>query len=220
MGLRGQRLRDLARALPRLEALLATPRQWFDGAVQRLGGALGMAAARKRAGFGAVASRLRPEALLGLVVQRRQVMLAAGLRLDDRTARAMERKAAGFDKWASRLPLALTRLITDAGRKTAEGRAKLQALDMRLQAAPKARLAALSQRLESLDRIRATLGPTETLKRGYAVIRGDGHVVTSKAAAEKAVVLEAEFHDGRMVLGAKPARKGKAEGGPVQGSLF
>ncbi len=220
LGLRGQRLRDLARALPRLEALLASPRQRFDGSVQRLGGALGMAAARKRAGFGAVASRLRPEALLGLVAQRRQAMQAAALRLDDRTTRALERKAAGFDKWASRLPLALTRMIADAGRKTDEGRVKLVALDARLQAAPAVRLTALSQRLEALDRTRTTLGYAETLTRGYAVIRGDGHVVTNKAAAEKAMVLEAEFADGRVTLGAKPARKGKADGGPSQGSLF
>ena len=220
LGLRGQRLRDLGRALPRLDALMAAPRQRHDTLVQRLGGALGMAAARKRAGFGAVASRLRPEALLGLVATRRQALLAADARLYDRTARTVERKHASFDKWASRLPLALMRLIADAGRKTAEGQAKLTALDMRLQAAPAARLAALSQRLESLDRTRTTLGYAETLKRGYAVIRGDGHVVTSKVAAEKATMLEAEFHDGRVVLGAKPARKGKADGGPKQGSLF
>ncbi len=220
LGLRGQRLRDLARALPRPEALLASPRQRFDGSVQRLGGALEMAAARKRAGFGAVAARLRTEALLGLISQCRQALQAAGLRLHDRTARMGERKAAGFDKWASRLPLALTRLIADAARKTAEGRVTLQALDARLQAAPTLRFAALSARLEALDRTRTTLGYAETLRRGYAVIRGDGLVVTNKAAAEKAQVLEVEFSDGRLTLGARPVRKGKADGGADQGSLF
>ena len=35
-----------------------------------------------------------------------------------------------------------------------------------------------------------TLGYAETLKRGFAVVRGDGAVVTSKAAAERAAALE------------------------------
>jgi exodeoxyribonuclease VII large subunit len=220
LGLRGQRLRDLARALPRLEALLASPRQRFDGSVQRLGGALGMAAARKRAGFGAVASRLRSEALLGLVARRREQSQALMRALDAARARRVERATDRAAALAARLAPALARLILQGARKTDEGRVQLLALDARLQAAPAARLTALSQRLEALDRTRTTLGYAETLKRGYAVIRGDGHVVTNKAAAERAMVLEAEFADGRMTLGAKPLRKGKADGGPSQGSLF
>jgi exodeoxyribonuclease VII large subunit len=216
---RDQRLRDLTRALPRLESLLAQPRQRFDTTVQRLGGALGMAAAKKRGAYATVASRLRPEALLGLIARRRDGLAAAMLRLDDRSNRGLERKHAGFDKWASRLPLALTRLIADAGRKTAEGQVKLVQLDARLQAAPALRLKALGQRLDALERMRLTLGYSQTLKRGYAVVRGDGHVVTSKAAAEKALGLEIEFADGKLVLGARSAKKAKA-GGPEQASLF
>ena len=219
LSLRGQRLRDLARALPRLDALLATPRQRYDSSVQRLGGALGMAASKKRAGFANVASRLRPETLLALITRRREALTATDLRLNDRSARGLERKHAAFDKWASRLPLALTRLIADAGRKTAEGRLKLAQLDTRLQAAPAQRLAALSQRLEALDRTRQTLGYAETLKRGYAVVRGDGHVITSKTAAEKSPALEIEFADGRVSLGARAAKKPGPKG-PEQASLF
>ena len=219
LSLRGQRLRDLARALPRLDALLATPRQRYDSSVQRLGGALGMAASKKRAGFAHVASRLRPETLLALITRRREALVATDLRLNDRSARGLERRHAAFDKWASRLPLALTRLIADAGRKTAEGRVKLAQLDARLQAAPAQRLAALSQRLEALDRTRQTLGYAETLKRGYAVVRGDGHVITNKAAAEKSHALEIEFADGRVSLGARAAKKPGPKG-PEQASLF
>ena len=217
---RGQRLRDMARALPRLETLLASPRQRYDGAVQRLAGALGIAASRKAAAFGAVAGRLRPQILQDQIARRQQVLGAAGLRLHDRATRMAERNHASFDKWASRLPLALTRVIADAGRKTAEGRSKLALLDARLHAAPGQRFAAMSQRLDALDRIRATLGPIETLKRGYAVVRGDGAVVTTKAAAEKAGALELQFWDGRLALGVKAARKGKGDTGPDQGSLF
>ncbi len=216
---RDQRLRDLARALPRLETLLATPRQRLDTATQRLGGALGMAAAKKRGTYATIASRLRPEALLVLIARRGEALGNAHLRLTDRTLRATERKHAAFDKWASRLSPALIRLISDATRKAAEGHAKLAALDLRLQAAPAQNLTRLSQRLDALDRTRSTLGYAETLKRGYAVVRGDGHVVTSKAAAEKAQALEIQFADGRVNLGQRVAKKPKP-GGPEQGSLF
>lgn len=216
---RDQRLRDLTRSLPRLESLLATPRQRLDTAAQRLGGALGMAAARKRGIYATSASRLRPEALLSLIARRREALNTADLRLNDRTARAQERKHASFDKWASRLAPALTRLISDATRKTAEGRIKLLQLDSRLQTAPTQRLASLRQRLDALDRTRSTLGYRETLKRGYAVVRGDGQVLTTKAAAEKAQTLEIEFADARLNLGPRPAKKTKP-GGPEQGSLF
>ncbi|MDB5661243.1 MAG: exodeoxyribonuclease large subunit [Cypionkella sp.] len=216
---RDQRLRDLTRALPRLETLLATPRQRLDTAGQRLGGALGMAASKKRGTYAHIASRLRPEALLTLIARRREALNNTQLRLNDRTTRATERKHASFDKWASRLAPALTRLIGDSARKTNEGHAKLALLDTRLQAAPARRFAALTQRLDALDRTRTTLGYTETLQRGYAVVRGDGNVITNKAAAEKSQTLEIEFADGRLSLGPRPAKKPKS-GGPEQGSLF
>ena len=48
-------------------------------------------------------------------------------------------------------------------------------------------------RMTALERLRETLGYVETLKRGYAVVRGDGAVVTGKAAAEQAQELEHLF---------------------------
>jgi exodeoxyribonuclease VII large subunit len=78
----------------------------------------------------------------------------------------------------------------------------------------------LTDRLEALDRTRATLGYHQTLKRGYAVVRGDGAVVTGKAAAERATTLEIEFQDGKLSLGPRAGRKGKGEGDGGQGSLF
>jgi exodeoxyribonuclease VII large subunit len=52
------------------------------------------------------------------------------------------------------------------------------------------------------------------------VVRGEGQVVTTKAGAERSASLEIEFADGKLALGPRAARKGKAEGGPDQGSLF
>ena len=78
----------------------------------------------------------------------------------------------------------------------------------------------MDQRLEALDRTRQTLGYAQTLQRGFAVVRGEGQVVTTKAGAERSASLEIEFADGKLALGPRAPRKGKAEGGPDQGSLF
>jgi len=85
------------------------------------------------------------------------------------------------------------------------------------------RLATQSDRLAALDRTRQTLGYVETLKRGFAVVRADDRILTSRAtAAEAAGPLEVEFHDGRLALGAAPARTkpGRTPDKPDQGSLF
>ncbi len=215
---RGQRLRDLARALPRLETLLAQPAQRLDLWSGRLGGALGMAAAKKRAAFER-AARLRPETLVTLIATKARDLTARAQRLSDKGAVALERKHGQLDKWASRLEPALARLLSTAARDIARDRDRLLALETRLHAAPARQLADLTKRLEQTDRTRLTLGYRETLKRGFAVVRGDGHVVTTKAGAERSASLEVEFADGKLALGARPAKKGKAEGGE-QGSLF
>jgi exodeoxyribonuclease VII large subunit len=216
---RGQRLRDLARALPRLETLLAQPAQRLDLWSGRLGGALGIAAARKRAACER-AARLRVETLSGLISIKTTDLQTRAQRLGDRAALAVERKHGQMDKWASRLEPALARLMSGAARDIGRDRDRLAALDSRLQAAPARRLADLAARLEQTDRTRLTLGYRETLKRGFAVVRGEGQVVTTKAGAERSGSLEIEFADGKLSLGARSAKKVKGEGGLDQGSLF
>ena len=226
---RGQRLRDLSRALPRPEALTGAAAQRLDSAAGRLAGALGLMAARKRGEFQAKAAPMRPDLLLRLVARRRDALAAAAGRLDDRALRAQERRHAAFDKWASRLVPALAGLLARAGGDIRRDRERLAGLAARLEAAPARRLADLARRLDQLDRTRQTLGYAETLARGFAVIRGDGHVVTSRAEAARATRLEAEFRDGRLELGpgtSAPAsapvapKRPKPGGDSGQGSLF
>ncbi|MEO6301373.1 MAG: exodeoxyribonuclease VII large subunit [Paracoccaceae bacterium] len=219
LGLRGQRLRDLARAIPRLDGLLAGPRQRFDAGVQRLGGALGLTVQRRRGRFEALAGRHRAEVLLGVFVRRGERLAGLGRDLDGRVERRVERGQVAAENFGGRLVRALARLIGDSARVNARRHEQLAGISARLEVAPGKRLADLAARLEGLDRTRATLGYAETLQRGYAVVWGDGAVVTSKAAAEKAGVLEVQFQDGRLTVGGK-ARKGKAGGGTEQGSLF
>ena len=112
--------------------------------------------------------------------------------------------------------------------RIAEARARrareFDALAFRFDRAGTAQLRGWRDRLAALSRTHQTLGYTETLKRGYAVVRGDGHVVGSKAAAAAAEALEIEFADGRLAVGGAPGPAAKKASPkpppPEQGSLF
>lgn len=223
LGRRGERMRDLSRALPRPEVLVQGPVQRLDLWSGRLGAALGLGVARKRGQFEARAGVLRPETLHRLLERRGQGLERAGEALSARLARRLDLAQGALDKWASRLAPALARLIGDAARRGAEGRLRLSALGARLDSAPAQRLGDLGRRLEALDRTRLTLGYAQTLKRGYAVVRGDGQVVTGRGAAQAAGSLEIEFHDGKLAVGQPAAHGAKKPGkpaAPTQGSLF
>ncbi len=224
---RGQRLRDLSRALPRPETLTGTAAQALDAAGERLRGALGLMLTRKQGAFDARAARMQGGLLLTLVNRRRDGLEKRADALEARFLRGADARRARYEMWASRLAPALHRLIGESDRQIARARDRLALLSTRLEAVPVRQIAALRDRLEALDRTRVTLGYTETLKRGYAVVRGDGHVVTGKAEAERAAVLEIEFSDGRLAVGGKgpaapaPRRpRGEGEGQGGQGSLF
>jgi exodeoxyribonuclease VII large subunit len=218
--LRRQRLRDLSRALPRVETLVATPRQRLDAGAMRLGSALGLAVSRKHREFDRVAGRLQPQALRGLLARQRDQLAAREERLARAILLRLERRGERLEGLAARLAPALQRMLGEAGRKVLDGRRDLGRLAERMEAASEQRFRRLADRLEALDRTRVTLGYHETLKRGYAVVRGDGAVVTSKAGAEKAAALEIEFRDGRMLVGGRPGKRGKGEADGGQGSLF
>jgi len=159
-------------------------------------------------------------ALSALLERRAEQVASAGQRLHAARARRVERAADRTAALGARLAPALARLIADSARRSVDGRGRLAGLSARLDAAPAKRLSALVARLEALDRTRQTLGYAQTLARGYAVVRSDGVVMTTKDQAEKAGGLEIEFQDGRLMLGARPAtRKGPGKP-PGQGSLF
>jgi len=218
------RLADLARGLGRPEALTGPARQRADLVAQRLEPALLAAVHRKRAVFAGLVGRARPELLARFIAAERRGLAQRGDRLAPALARGAVLARTGLDRLAARLSPAAERMA----RRGATDRTQLAALAGRLSAAPADRLAALSDRLAALDRMRQTLGYAETLRRGYAVIRADGAVATSRAAAAGAAALEIEFHDGRLDAvpggrGARPAarttpRPGAGSGG--QGELF
>ena len=203
---RGQRLADLTRALGRPDALTGSARQRLDLWADRLPVALRAAATRKRSAFNGVAGRVQA-GLLGRFLE------VEARRLADRSARLLP---------------AFQRLLRDGERDRTKARAELAEREDRMVRAAAARFATLGQRLVALDRMRQTLGYRETLKRGYAVVRGDDKLMTSRVAAEAARGLEIEFHDGRLAVGPAASAGGApaktrptpSKPGSDQGSLF
>ncbi|MGR3838065.1 MAG: exodeoxyribonuclease VII large subunit [Cognatishimia sp.] len=194
---RGQRLRDLARAMPRVDSLLDNPRQRLDRVSEKLPDALRRSVDTRRLKLTEQAAFLRP----------------ANLR------RAVEGKREALGRRADRLS------IRPIQRDIAVKRDKLAALSQRFVRAATAQTKARKDRLESLERLRQTLGYEATLERGYAVVWDGDQVVTSKKAAKSAEALEIQFADGRFATtgsAAKPIRKTAKPAGDAsdQGSLF
>jgi exodeoxyribonuclease VII large subunit len=201
MDQRRQRLRDLARGLPRPERLLDQPKQRLDYWGERLPMALTSLAQKKRNRLTEAAAVLRPRTLETSLQQRRQAL----------------------DGLSRRLQPALARALRDHRREIADNREKLADRSRRLNAAWRAQADRRAERMRALERVLATLSYEETLNRGYAVVRGDGAVVTTAEAAGKAGSLEIQFRDGRLAVGAgvrTGARPKSAPKPPDQGSLF
>jgi exodeoxyribonuclease VII large subunit len=231
LGQRGQRLRDLSRALPRPEALLAERTQRLDGLGHRLPRALvgytrelRLRLGRDRAGrFGpallAVGNErrrarlvrathgLRADAAVQALGRRAERLEARGRRLDQVERRLTQAAAARLGAATARLAPGLARLDARRERLTARGE-RLDQVERRLTRDNRALLAALARTL-------ATLSPQEVLTRGYAIVRdAAGAVVTRAEPARRAAGLEIEFADGRVEVRPDrpaPRRRGRPD---------
>lgn len=215
---RGQRLSDLARALPRPERLLDVPRQRLDRAADKLPAALVALTQAGHVRLTRAAGGLRPGLLTARIERMAERLDARAARLAAGLARPAAEKRRSYESTARRLDP--SRLAEARARKARE----LATLSARFERAAQSQLTSWRDRLAALDRTRQTLGYRETLKRGYAVVYGDGALVTTKAAAARAGALEIEFADGRLALTDAPARpaakKASPKPPPEQGSLF
>ena len=188
-----QRLRDLSRALPQPGLLTGPARQRLDAADRSL-----------------------PIALRAAVRQHRVALAERGtLRPGILTAR-MQREREQLDDRSGRLDLALRRGADTTARRQRDA---LAVIGDRMSRALARQSERQTTKLAGLTRILSTLGYQATLDRGYAVVRGDGKVVTARAGAQAAKEIEIEFADGRMKLGGCTAAKVKPPA-HEQGSLF
>lgn len=215
VGQRRQRLGDLSRALPKPATLVAAAAQQLDVWAERLPKALIAAAQRKRLRLADAAGLLRPAALTRALRDRQQRLTQTSGRLAPGLTRVTKERRRDLDRQAARLRI--NALQRDVQRKAGD----FAKLSQRLSAAGKGQIDGRARRLGALERLRQTLGYRETLKRGYAVVRAEGAVVTTRAKAETAMGLEIEFMDGRLNPGGKSAKKpGPKPKPPSQGSLF
>ncbi|MEM0937580.1 MAG: exodeoxyribonuclease VII large subunit [Pseudomonadota bacterium] len=197
---RRQRLRDVARALPSLAQMLASPRQRLDGTALRLPTALHASVQTRRVALAEASATLRPALMRGRIA----------------------REAATLQGLARRLsPALIVRGRALRARELAE-------LDRRLDAAFAQQTRAQRARLDGLSRMLVSLSYKGTLARGYAVVRNDaGSIVSRRDDARAARALEVEFIDGRLDWGGSAPRAPKPRRGPAakpdksdQGSLF
>jgi len=222
---RGQRLADLARALPRPQALVEAQRQRLDYLDGQLPAALLRNTQVKRVELSEAGAALRPVVLRGKVRD-------AGQRLGEKADQLRPALARCFERSQDRLAqreASLRALAPDVA--VARARRDLTQASARLEAGFGMQIRSARERLGGLDRVRETLGYQATLARGYAVVRSEDAVVTTAAQAKAAAQLNIEFADGRVgvTTGAstgKPASKIRAgstkpkSDGTDQGSLF
>jgi len=216
---RGERLRDLSRALPRPEAVLENPRQRLDRVSERLPMALRQSVSQRRLTLERAAGQISPTALRQRLVLERRSLERAGAQLVPALSRNTERQRARL----SALRLSARPIVQETVRQ----RALFERLRQRLSDAGTRQIATLRAQIEAADRLRETLSYKATLARGYAVVRdGAGEVLTTKAKALKATGLQVEFSDGALKLGGDARKKTAASNPagapktPKQGSLF
>ena len=135
------------------------------------------------------------------------------------TGRLVQEQSRLRDASAGLRPQILSQAVTQRGREIAQ-------LFSRFGLAAKGQIDRQKTRLDSLDRVRETLGYKATLRRGYAVVRDPSDaVIAQKSEVKGAPRLRIEFQDGliEVATGAAPSKPRKAAkpgDDDPQGNLF
>lgn len=218
LGRRKQRVADIARAMPRPDQLTDDAKQRYDYWAEKLDAALTGRVNAGRLQLGQAAGVLRPSLMSNRLAQAKDRTIGLNARLAPAVMRRTQDARRDFDQQSRRLRV--DAVTTAQARAAKDLRTTLQ----RLTATATGHVERQRSRIDALDRMRETLGYRETLKRGYAVVRGDGAVVTTAKAAKSASAIEIEFADGVLspARAAKPAapRTKTKPPEPDQGDLF
>lgn len=209
---RQQRLRDLARALPRPDELTKAAEQRLDAVAMRLPGALRSATQSKELMLQRAAAPLRPTLLSNQTEKLGQKLQSATGRLGKSLQARADHAQAKYDRTIVRLqPDRLNKELEDR-------RVRLSQVSKNLSQTGVGQIANWSNQLDRLESLRKTLGPQATLDRGYAVVWSGRDVVTSKTQA-KAGITDIQFKDGKLKLAGSGSSKSTAKPAS-QGSLF
>jgi len=217
---RRQRLRDLARALPRPQDLTQAAAQRLDTLGDRLPRALVARCQAARLRLGQAHGALRPRALARQTAHDRSRLSALGHRLDAGLSARLVAGQGRLEAASGRLSLRQTRA------RLAREPQVLAGLTARLARAARTQVAGRRGDLDGVARLLDSRRYRATLRRGFAVVRTGDRVLTCAADARAARRLEVEFADGRVGVlteGAGPARAAAGGGrgsGPGQPSLF
>jgi exodeoxyribonuclease VII large subunit len=181
-----------ARGLPRLEDLVAMPRQQFDALDRRLAPALMANTQAHAMRLARGGSRLGP----GLVAQRVE-------RAKDRLERVKGQILYGFSRSLTGRRSRLQRV--EAGlrpervtSRVVQSRERLGVSARQLQRGSMEAVKVARSRLDASGRLLASLSYQSALKRGYAIVRTqEGRMVRSVEDARVGETVSIEFHDGQ-----------------------
>ncbi|MEM6934740.1 MAG: exodeoxyribonuclease VII large subunit, partial [Pseudomonadota bacterium] len=214
-----QRLNDLGRALPRPERMLEERRQRLDVAIARMPRifeVLDRYRDRTAKMGDRLPNSLRTAAARGQISLSQQAGRLTPARLSDRIDRCSERLADRNSNLMRSLQILAERNRAKFDRRTARF---VPALVTRKFNEQSDHVAALGRTLRTLDH-------NDILKRGFAILRSSGDVVTTVASVRPGGVLEIELKDGQIAAtaGGQPAKPVKTKGAKPspegQGSLF
>ncbi|MEL7463098.1 MAG: exodeoxyribonuclease VII large subunit [Pseudomonadota bacterium] len=216
---RRRRLRDLARALPKPEEIVAERRQRLDVAAERLPLALGRAADRKRIAFSqGAAGAFSPALITRYVAKRRDRSADFERRLGAALAASSARARDRLHDRAGRLAGAPDRLRL----RLADARERVEGAGSRLDLASERRVSDARERLSRIGRLLAGLNPDGVLERGYAIVRRGEEVATRASQISDGDALSIQFADGRVEAvagssGAAPRKTGAKAKPPKPG---
>ena len=185
-------LRAAARGIPRLEDLVALPRQRFDAIDKRLGKAL-LANTRSHAMRHAkIAGRLQPRLIENRVHRAQDRLEALARRGADGLSRFAGQRRSRLERVSGRLSVEIVRgrLLRATERLDVCGRRAEQAYVNRLQG--------WRRRLGQSGSLLASLSYQSVLRRGFALVRDEtGRTVRSAGELANGTVVDMEFADGR-----------------------
>jgi len=189
---RSQRLLDFSRSLPRVFGLLEGPTQRLDSISTRLPTSLSSSVRLKKSRLVEISTGIKPASLFMRLENSRSKFDLQSRQLTNLFAHFIVLKKQTLSSFFFRIEsLSLKRDIQQEQKN-------LKDLSFRLKKAYDIIAKDLGTKLQSIDRLRETLGYRQTLDRGYAIIRSSDSVITDKSKTLHLTDLIIEFRDGEL----------------------